>query len=158
HLKVVGLISNEAWHGDQAQWTFNNAELNTNGTGDNTYIQNFATNAAGVLANHFVGRISAWEVWNEPNAYSTSGPAPGEFSGSSFIYPSNFAWLQKRSYTAIKAAQPGAASVVISGGLFGSDIGGAALTLVVPGGARQIITRNSGSGASRAAAGGTCAS
>src|SRR5262249_26152047 len=69
---------------------------------------------------------------------------------------SNFAWLQKRSYNAIKASQPGVASVVISGGLFGSDIGGAALALVGPGGASQTITKNSGSGAARAAPGGAC--
>ena len=61
---------------------------------DNAGIQNFATNAAGVLASHIAGRIGWWEVWNEPNAYTTSGPGPGEFRGSSFIYPSRFAWLQ----------------------------------------------------------------
>jgi hypothetical protein len=97
-------------------------------------------------------------VWNEPNAYTSSGPGPGEFSGSSFIYPSNFAWLQKRSYVAIKAAQPGAASTVISGGLLGHDIGGATVTLVKRGDARQTVTKHSGSGAPRAGAGTTCTS
>jgi hypothetical protein len=48
-LKIIGLISNEAWHGSQAQWTVNNAE-SAGGSGDNAYVRAFATNAAGVLA------------------------------------------------------------------------------------------------------------
>ncbi|MBV9323936.1 MAG: hypothetical protein JO352_09145 [Chloroflexi bacterium] len=158
HLKVIGLISNEAWQGDQTQWTANNAELNVSGTGDNAYIQNFGTNAAGVLASHFAGRIATWEVWNEPNAYTATGPVAGEFSGGSFIYPSNFAWLLKRSYAAIKAAEPGTSSTVISGGLLGTDVGGATVTLVQPNGARQTVTKKSGSGIPTANAGTTCAS
>jgi hypothetical protein len=46
-LKVIGLISNESWHGSQAEWTVNNAE-NAGGSGDNAYVRDFATNAAGV--------------------------------------------------------------------------------------------------------------
>jgi hypothetical protein len=139
HLKVVGLISNESWPGGAAQWTTNNAEVAW-GTGDNAYIRAFATGAAGVLARHFVGRISIWEVWNEPNAW-TANPSPGVYTGGSFIYPSNFAVLLKRSYAAIKAAQPGSTSTVVSGGLFGHDIGGVTLTVVTPDGARQTITK-----------------
>src|SRR4051794_18354402 len=100
NLKVIGLISNESWHGTQAQWTANNSE-NAGGSGDNAYLRAFATTAAGVLAQHFAGRITSWEIWNEPNAWSDN-PSPGVFTGSSFMYPSNFAWLLKRSYSAIK--------------------------------------------------------
>jgi hypothetical protein len=57
------------------------------------------------------------------------------------MYPSNFAWLLKRSHAAIKAVQPGATSTVVSGGLFGHDIGGATVTTVAPSGARQTITK-----------------
>jgi hypothetical protein len=138
-LQVVGLLSNEAWQGSQAQWTANDAE-NTRGTGDNPYVQAFAKNGAGVLAQHFAGRITTWEVWNEPNAW-TSNPSPGVYTGSSFVYPSNFAWLLKRSYAAIKAAQPGTSSTVLSGGLFGHDLGGAAMTVTGPGGAPQTIVK-----------------
>ena len=42
------------------------------------------------------GRHGAW----------TQNPSPGVFSGGSFMYPSNYAWLLKRSYAAIKAEQP----------------------------------------------------
>lgn len=144
NLKVLGLLSNESWPGSQTDWTANNAE-NAGGNGDNTYIQNFALNAAGVLASHFNGTqgplVSQWEVWNEPNAW-TSNLSPGVYSGGSFIYPSNFAWLLKRSYAAIKSASP--AAVVVSGGLFAHDTsttGAAAIaaaptapTTVIPGG------------------------
>jgi len=139
NLKVVGLISNESWHGTQAEWTASNAE-NAGGSGDNAYIRSFATNAAGVLASHFAGRVTTWEVWNEPNAYSES-PSPGVYTGSSFMYPSNFAWLLKRSYAAIKTHQPGTSSTVVSGGLFGHDIGGASVVVTNPEGTRQRITK-----------------
>jgi hypothetical protein len=140
HLKVVALISSEAWHGNQGQWTTNSAEQVAKGTGDNAYIRAFAANAAGVLATHYAGRITTWEVWNEPNAYAAN-PSPGVYTGSSFTYPSNFAWLLKRSYSAIKTAQPGSTSTVVSGGLFGHDIGGAAVTIVAPSGATQTIIK-----------------
>jgi hypothetical protein len=139
HLQVIGLLSSEAWSGTQADWTANNNE-NTRGTGDNPFIQAFAKNAAGVLAQHYAGKINTWEVWNEPNAW-TSNPSPGVFTGSSFMYPSNFAWLLKRSYAAIKAAQPGTTSSVISGGLFGHDLGGTTVMTVAPTGATQTVNK-----------------
>jgi hypothetical protein len=144
NLRVLGLLSNESWPGAQTNWTANNAE-NAGGNGDNPYVQDFALNAAGVLASHFDGTggplVSQWEVWNEPNAW-TSNPSPGVYTGGSFIYPSNFAWLLARSYAAMKSANPPA--VVISGGLYAHDagtigalaIGAAPLTpaTVIPGG------------------------
>ena len=163
HLRVVGLLSNEAWPGAQSDWTARNAE-NTGGSGDNSYIQAFATNAAGVLAQHYASKITTWEVWNEPNAW-TSNPKPGVYAGGSFIYPSNFAWLLKRSYSAIKTYQPGTSSVVISGGLFGHDPSGAAAVLTAPNGSKTTVVKRGTferpaverSGASTAAAG-TCSS
>src|SRR6476646_5571890 len=97
NLRVLGLLSNEAWHGNQPDWTANNSENNRIGSGDNAYIRAFASDAAGLLARHFAGKVTSWEVWNEPNAWS-SNPRPGVYEGSSFIYPSNFAWLLRRSY------------------------------------------------------------
>jgi hypothetical protein len=140
HLQVIGLLSNESWNGTQSQWTQNNAE-NTGGTGDNQYIQAFAKNAAGGLAQHFAGRISTWEVWNEPNAW-TSNPSPGVYSGGSFIYPSNFAWLLKRAYASIKTYEPGSASTVISGGLFGHDPAGAAMLVSDPNGLKRLVVKH----------------
>ena len=140
NLQVIGLLSNESWNGTPDQWTANNAE-NTPRSGDNTYIQNFATNAAGVLAKHFAGRITTWEVWNEPNAW-TANPSPTVFTGGTFIYPSNFAWMLRRSYAAIKTAEPGTSSTVISGGLFGHDAGGTAMPVLAPNGARTTVVKH----------------
>jgi hypothetical protein len=159
HLQVIGLLSNESWNGSSEQWTANNAE-NTPRNGDNAYIQSFATSAAGVLAQHFAGRISAWEVWNEPNAW-TANPSAGVYTGGTFLYPSNFAWLLKSSYAAIKSAQPGNASTVISGGLFGHDVGGMPTTVVAPGGTITTVTKHgntASSGASPAATTSACTS
>jgi hypothetical protein len=151
---MIGLLSNESWKGDPTQWTTNNNE-HTGKSGDNTYIQAFATNAAAVLAKHFAGRINAWEVWNEPNAW-TSSPSPGFYTGGTFIYPSNFAWLLRRSYSAIKAVEPGTKSTVISGGLFGHDPAGARLSVITPDGAQQTFVKRGnvafGDQASQAAA------
>ena len=122
NLQVLGLLSNESMKGDQTEWLAGNAERQ-GGNGDNAYARRFARDVAGVLAKHFANRVTAWEVWNEPNAW-TDNPAPGVYTGGSFMYPSNFAWLLKRSYAAIKAEQPNTSSTVISGGLFGLDGGG----------------------------------
>lgn len=122
NLQVLGLLSNESLPGDQTEWLAGNTERQ-GGNGDNAYARRFAVDVAGVLARHFANRVTAWEVWNEPNAW-TENPSPGVFSGGSFMYPSNFAWLLKRAYAAIKAEQPNTSSTVISGGLFGLDGGG----------------------------------
>jgi hypothetical protein len=148
NLRVLGLLSNESWPGTQTQWTANNAEHNRRGTGDNPYLQQFAQGAAGTLASAYQGRrtitlggttyallVGAWEVWNEPNAW-TSNPSPGVYTGSTFIYPSNFAWLLKRANAALKQGNPSA--TVISGGLFGHDPGGAAMTTRVAGSLQPV--------------------
>ena len=119
NLQVLGLLSNESMRGDQSDWVAGNAERQ-GGSGDNAYIRRFARDVASVLAEHYANRVDAWEIWNEPNAW-TEHPSPGTFAGGSFMYPSNFAWLLKRSYAAIKAQQPQTSSTVISGGLFGHD-------------------------------------
>ena len=41
--------------------------------------------------------------------------------GLTYLHPSNFAWLLKKSYAAIKQKSDGS-TVVVSGGLFGSDL------------------------------------
>ncbi len=156
HLAVLGLLSNESWPGSQTDWTTSNAE-NSGGNGSNSYITSFASSAAGYLATHFAGKITQWEVWNEPNAW-TSNPGPGVFTGGSFIYPSNFAWLLSQSYAAIKNAS--ASNVVISGGLFGTDPSGSPATVVVNGTPRQVIKHASVNSATASTAGtaSTCTS
>jgi len=117
NLQILGLLSNESWVGGQEGWVANSAEVN-GGNGDNAYIRAFASGAAGTLARHFSDRISWWEVWNEPNAW-TGQDENGNPFGATFLQPSNYAWLLKRSQAAIKAARGDA--VVVSGGLLAHD-------------------------------------
>lgn len=118
-FQVLGLIGHEAWHGNQDEWNANNAE-DARGNGDNPYLQRFGDHAATVLATHYKDQIRAWEIWNEPNAW-TERDEVGRPRGGSFIYPSGFAWALTRGFEAVKQAQPDA--IVISGGLFGHDLG-----------------------------------
>ena len=122
-FQVLGLVGHEAWHGNQLEWNARNAE-HTGGDGDNPYLRHLGDDAAAVLATHFKDKIRYWEIWNEPNAW-TERDQRGRPTGGSFIYPSGFAWALTRAYGAIKLARPDA--VVISGGLFGHDLGDAAI-------------------------------
>jgi hypothetical protein len=118
-FQVLGLIGHEAWHGSQDDWTANNAE-HTRGDGDNAYLRHFGDDAAAVLADRFKDKVHYWEIWNEPNAWTDRNAAGLPFGGS-FIYPSGFAWALTRAFEAIKLTRPDA--IVISGGLFGHDLG-----------------------------------
>jgi hypothetical protein len=105
NLRVLGLLCNEAWHSksEPGDWKAGSAEVGR-GTGDNAYIREFAANAAATLFAHFAGRIGYWQIWNEPNATTT------------YLYPSNFAWLLRRAYVAAKDI--GSPSLgIVSGGL-----------------------------------------
>jgi hypothetical protein len=119
-LQVLGLLSNESWPGTQAEWQANSAERNPGSSGDNDYLVAFSKNGALVLAQHFTGRVAAWEVWNEPNAYTSYSEATG-YVGSTFIYPSNFAWLLRHVYDEAEAAGI-TATRFVSGGVFGHDL------------------------------------
>jgi hypothetical protein len=90
HLKVLGGLSNEAWHGIAPHWQGNSVEA-AGGDGVNRYIEDFAEQAAGRLIEHYAGNIDVWEVWNEPSQPNT------------FMYPSNFAQLLARVYATAKA-------------------------------------------------------
>jgi polysaccharide biosynthesis protein PslG len=61
---------------------------------------------AGTVATHFRGKISAYEIWNEPNAAAFFAPTPD---------PAGFVDLLKAAYPAVKAADP--AAIVVTGGL-----------------------------------------
>ena len=115
-LRILGLVCNEAWPGRQSDWCAGNAE-NGLGNGDNPYMQAL-TNAFGVITKQYSGVISDFEIWNEPNAWNTH-PSANVYLGGSFIYPSNFAWLLHHVYNARPAG-----ITIISGGLFGHNIGG----------------------------------
>lgn len=64
---------------------------------------------AGWVADHFKGRVAAWEIWNEPN--------DGFFKGTA----ADYAELLKVAYPAIKAADP--SSQVVLGGPTHNDTG-----------------------------------
>ncbi len=117
-LSVLGLISNESWRGEQADWLGGNAEV-ASGNGDNPFLRAFSAHAAVPLASHFCGRIGLWEVWNEPNAF-TAHDGAGHYWGGTFIYPSNLAWLLRHVYEDTRLAGVDGARF-ISGGLLGHD-------------------------------------
>ena len=64
----------------------------------------------GALAQHFAGRVSAYEIWNEEDSASSWSGAPD---------PAAYAQLLKATYPAVKAADPRA--TVVLGGLTGND-------------------------------------
>ncbi|HET6735177.1 cellulase family glycosylhydrolase [Mycobacterium sp.] len=61
----------------------------------------------GAVAERYAGKISAYEVWNEPNAYFFWSPAPD---------PAAYTELLQAAYPAIKAADPDA---TVIGGVVG---------------------------------------
>jgi hypothetical protein len=60
----------------------------------------------GMVATRYAGKVSAYEVWNEPNYYKFWQPTPDAAA---------YTALLKVAYTAIKAADPNA--VVVAGGI-----------------------------------------
>lgn len=147
NLQVLGLLSNESWPGGQSLWLANNAEV-AGGNGDNAYVQAFAASAAGPVARHFASRIAWWEVWNEPNAWTFRDGA-GNPAGGSFLYPSNYAWLLKRSHAALKAAR--ADAVVVTGGLLAHDQGRASFFVGADGRPRREVRHGERIGPRRSA-------
>lgn len=119
HVQVLGLLDYTTVAGGQSQWTADNAEQNA-GTGANPYTREFAQVAAQVMA-HYAGKIRLWEIWNEPNAWTKSGPN-GTYSGGSFMYPSNYAALLRETYQDA-ITQHHLPVTLISGGVFGHSIG-----------------------------------
>ncbi len=61
-------------------------------------------------AERYRGRVSAWEVWNEPDETAFWKPTPS---------PTRYAALLKAAYPAVKAGDPGA--TVVLGGLTGNN-------------------------------------
>ena len=120
-LQIIGLVDNTSWPGNQAQWCTNNYE-NTGGNGDNSFINTFASGAVVPLVQHFYNRIQIFELWNEPNAWtSQSGTV---YTGGTYIYPSNFSQLLANSYADLEYAGLKQYVTVLAGGVFGHSIGG----------------------------------
>jgi hypothetical protein len=118
-LQVLLLIDGGSWPGNQAAWEANNSENNPGANGDNIYVEGFATNAVVPIVQHFRDRVKCYELWNEPNAWTTSYGV-----GGTFIYPSNYGWLLARSWEAIHVNQGISDVTLFFGGVFGHNIGG----------------------------------
>jgi hypothetical protein len=104
NIRVLGVLGNPPdWAGDKRfakkmWWVPANLHLAWNDP------QNYWGQFVYKSALHYKGRITAWEVWNEPNIDFWTAP------------PEVFAQLLKVSYFAIKAADPNA--IVVFGGIF----------------------------------------
>jgi hypothetical protein len=122
-VQVLLLIDGGSWPGSQSDWCANNAENNPGTNGDNAYVEGYATNAVVPIVSHFRDRVKYYELWNEPNCWSSS-PSNGVFIGCTYIYPSNYGWLLARSWAAVHVAHQFNDVTLFSGGLFGHSIGG----------------------------------
>ena len=117
-LQVLMLIDSGSWPGGQTDWCANNSENNHGANGDNTYMEGYATNAVLPIVQHFHDRVKIYELWNEPNCW-TSNPSNGVYTGATYIYPSNFGWLLTRSWETIHITHQLNDVTLFSGGLFG---------------------------------------
>ena len=63
---------------------------------------------AGLVAERYAGKVGAYEIWNEPNAYIFYSPEPD---------PAGYTELLKAAYPTIKAADPDA---IVVGGVLGA--------------------------------------
>ena len=81
-------------------WANNNAWQNVPPNDVSDYAR-----FAGWAADHFRGRVAAWQIWNEPNIEIY-------WAGRD---PARYAQLVRAAYPAIKAADPGA--LVVAGGV-----------------------------------------
>ena len=96
-LQILGLVTYESWPGSQSDWVENNREVD-GGTGDNPYLRNLVDRAFRALLVRFPD-VRFWELWNEPNNWTTAPPGKNyRTPGGFYIYPSNFAWLLRRAW------------------------------------------------------------
>jgi len=116
-LQVLGLLGSGIVAGaSQEKWNTNNAE--NGGSGWNPFLERY-TSAARTVISTFP-QISHWEVWNEPNAWTSHTGTV--YHGGNYIYPSLYAALLGNLYPLIQSIQPSA--TVVTGGLFAHDNAG----------------------------------
>ena len=121
-LQVLLLIDGGSWPGSQTDWCQNNSENNPGVNGDNAYVEGYATNAVVPIVQHFRDRVKCYELWNEPNCWTSSSGTV--YTGGTFIYPSNYGWLLTRSWEAVHIAQQINDVTLFFGGVFGHNIDG----------------------------------
>ncbi|EEF60352.1 hypothetical protein [Pedosphaera parvula] len=118
-LQVLLLIDGGSWPGSQTDWEANSSEKNPGSNGDNIYVEGYATNAVVPIVLHFRDRVKYYELWNEPNAWTTSVGV-----GGTYLYPSNYGWLLARSWESVHITHQINDVTLFSGGVFGHSIGG----------------------------------
>lgn len=116
-LQVILLVDSTSWPGGQSAWEANNAEVD-GGNGFNDYVAGYTHQALGPIVEHFRGRVTYFEIWNEPNAWTQSYGV-----GGTFLYPSNFAWMLAESWKVAHIALH-ANVVLFSGGVYGHQSDG----------------------------------
>ena len=100
-MGVLGVInSTPFWATQPGQPALSGAPASPQAFGDFT----------GLVAQRYAGKVGAYEIWNEPNAYIFYSPTPD---------PAGYTDLLKAAYPAIKAADPNA---TVIGGVLGSVI------------------------------------
>ncbi len=120
-LAVLGLVTYESWPGSQSDWIANNHEV-AGGSGDNAYLRGLARQAFPLLLRRFPS-VRHWEIWNEPNAWTTNPPGSAEkLPGGFYIYPSNFAWLLRHAFEeSRRLSRP---VTIVFGGILSADFTG----------------------------------
>lgn len=107
-LNVIALIDYTSWPGSMAAWSQNAVE--TGGTdGANSFITGFANSAVVPIVRHFKDRISAYEIWNEPNETTNF-----------FVQPSCYSQMLYKTYSALNSAGLRTGNTFIFGGVSGT--------------------------------------
>lgn len=100
-MGVLGVInSTPFWATEPGQPALSGAPASPNAYGQ----------FAGTVAERYAGKVGAYEIWNEPNAYLFYAPQPD---------PAGYTNLLKAAYPQIKAADPDA---TVIGGVVGSVV------------------------------------
>ncbi len=114
-IQIVGTLSHEIVAGaSQAKWNSYDAAVS------GAFRAAFVAAAAEICA--ALWWVEDWEVWNEPNAWTTPPPNQSP-SGGTYIVPQAYAELLAETAAAIRRPRP--KSTVILGGLFAHNLHGA---------------------------------
>lgn len=124
NLTVLGLFSNECMPVGQTSWNDD-----PDGDGMNAYVVNFS-NTVLLLVHRYKNQIKRWEIWNEPNCWTTDpNTVDPRYAGGTYILPRVYANLLAESYKQLEYYEGRSILTdnkisLVSGGLFAHEIGG----------------------------------